>query len=515
MTKNADRHNAETIAQIRGCLGEMESLLSACHQDWHRRPHEDMGLPSAMKLLERSRDPDIIKEAIARWDVLKRCSSLVEVDRGFQSATEAEHKEAARHQFADNETTGDMSDAKDHHVRGKLYHAHLNTLKVQSRVQVDVVDGGYEWIQVRLLQPRRLVEQMTQSGWSWDTYTRGDTVPFDEWEDVALTKRLKQLVAAAKRNLHGFRRPRVRLVLPLIARQDHPDYDVLFEQYISMDPDVQVTIEDRDSPFLRSPPPANFIANLLGDPLDDLTETVALEHTVLIDLISDLTHCRLEPQSWQVPTTRAQIEEENSHEGGWMAKWLYSSLPGRRLVITKAGAKHLYQILETVGTETEKERATLLVPNPGEERTVTDEEARSRFQALSIHRLPDNLQIPVDVEIEADRLNDDRIAAEMEADRIPNDNTLLQPSSILQDNHRATVLSAWRQGHTIVTSNREYKNLVRKWIKSTGCSPEMVRDLRIHTLQVARYMLSSHATPRPSDLVEATGTSSIMHGVRI
>ncbi|KAL2201975.1 hypothetical protein CC79DRAFT_1373613 [Sarocladium strictum] len=507
MSKTANHHDEETRIQIRGCLSEMESLLAACHQDWRRRPHEDMALPSAMKLLQRSSDPDIVKEAIARWDVLKRCNSLVEVDRGFQSATEAEHKKAARHQFADNETMGDISDAKDHHVRGKLYHAHLNTLKVQSRVQVDVVDGGYEWIQVRLLQPRRLVEQMTQSGWSWDTYKRGDVVPFDEWEDIALTKRLKQLVAAAKRNLHDFRRPRIRLVLPLIVRQDHPDYDILFEQYTNIDPDVQVTIEDRDSLFLRSPLPANFIANLLGDPLADLTATVTLEHTVLIDLISDLTHCRLEPQPWQVLTTRSQIEEENSHEGGWMAKWLYSSLPGRRLVITKAGAKHLYQILETVGTETEKERARLLVPHPGEQRAITDEEARSRFQALSIHRLPDNFQIPVDVQTDADRLNDEKIAAEVEAARISNDNTLQQPSSILQDNHRATVLSAWRQGHTIVTSNREYKNLVRKWIKSTGCSPEMIRDLRIHTLQVARYMLSSHATPRPSDLAKATGTS--------
>jgi hypothetical protein len=486
-------HDASTIANAEACLADMNKLLLACQDDFRRRPHQYMALPQAIKKLQRAMghpDPDIIQENIERWRVLKRCKALVTMDQTFPSALQSEHKEAAKKEVQSLAGSTVYSHRKDQTWRDTRQRAIYQVLRKNARAMVDVVDDGYEWLLVRLLQPKRLAMQMTESGWAWGCYEKGDTVPAEEREDVSLTKRLKLLVAAAKMNPHEYCVPRIRLVLPLIGR-DNADFDIFFDQLSAMDSDVKIIIEDKNSPFLTVSPPVDFVSNLMGDPLANLTSTIILEHTTLVDMISDLTHCRLEPQPWQVPSTRAQIEEENSYEGGWMAKWLYPVLSGRKLVVTQATVEHLYGVLETVGTATERERARLFVPKPGREPKIPDEEARSRFQALSVHALPDDVQIPVEVDIKP-WTSLDVIAEEVEAGRIHADAARWSSSELFPAYRLSTILRGWALQHTTVTSNKDIKGQVRKAL------PKAIRGPTIYTLQVARLMLSSHATPRPA-----------------
>lgn len=502
MVSEAANGNDAAIALAHACLAEQEALLGACGHDFRRRPHQNMNLPKAMNLLRRGLrcDMDVVHEQISRWKVIKQCHTLVALDHTIGAGSEEERKKVAREAVAAMEAMpgGRLQDPKRRDKERQLIYKQI---KKNDRAQADVVDGGYEWIHVRALPSKRLAMQMSESGWSWGCYDLGDDVPAEEWEDVTLTKKLKLLIAAAKRNPHEYTIPRIRLVLPSIGR-DHLDFEVLFDQYARMDPEVHIVIEDRDSALLTREPPREFIHNLMGDPLASLTPTLILDHTVLVDLFSDITHFRLEPKPWQSESTKYSIREENAHpDGGCMVKWLYPVLAGRRLVITKATAEHVYEVLKTVGTATERERARLLVPKPGDERSITAAEARSRFAALSHRATPDCLQIPMEVE-QTDWLDTSEITKAAQTGHLPQ---AFERSDVCDIASRAditgynisTVLSGWASGCAIVTSNKEVKGLVRRWVETVTGSQTLVQGgPAIHTLQVARFMLSSNISPK-------------------
>ncbi|KAH8168531.1 hypothetical protein LIA77_11795 [Sarocladium implicatum] len=461
-----------------------------------------MNLTKAMNLLRRGlrSDMDVVHEQIARWKVIKHCRSLVALDHTIGTVSLEERKKLARDAIAAFEAMpgGRLQDPKRRDKERQQIH---HRIKLNDRTQADVVDGGNEWVVVRALPPRRLAMQMTESGWSWGCYDMGDSVPPEEWEDVTLTKKLKMLVAAAKRNPHEYTTPRIRLVLPFIGREQS-DFAVLFDQYARMDPDVQITIEDRHSPLLNSEPPSDYIQNLMGDPLANLTPTLILDHTVLVDLFSDITHFRLEPKPWQSESTKHSIKEENAHpDGGWMIKWLYPVLAGRRLIVTKATVEHIYELLKTVGTDTERERARLLLPQLSEEEHLGPEEAHRRYAALSHHSTPENLQVPLEVE-EKDWLDQVETTKAAQAGQIPE--AIAQSDLLSAANEHgisvyniSSVLSGWASRSAIVTSNKEVKGFVRRWVEAvTGTQTPAGGGPNIHTIQVARFMLSSNVSPK-------------------
>ncbi|UNI20438.1 hypothetical protein JDV02_006526 [Purpureocillium takamizusanense] len=306
-----------------------------------------------------------------KWDIIKRCKSLVAVNQSFQgSDRDARKREIAR-----------MAG-----LRGREKQRLHRTLKELAKIQVDVVDRGAEWLDVRTLQPDRLARQMTDSGWGWGEHSVGDDIDPSEWEDVPLARQVRRLAAAALMNRHEYRVPRVRVVLTNISRRTSNDVDAFLGQLSRIDPAVQVVFEDQDGDFLQqpSPPLTEAIKSLLGSELDGLTQTLNLDHTVLVDLISDITHLRLQPQPWQEETTRTQIVEENQSEGGVMARTLYPILDGRTLVCTKEAAEHFHEVLKTVGTSTERERGRLLVPFDDETRLMSDAAHVGRGNSLTV-----------------------------------------------------------------------------------------------------------------------------------
>ncbi|KAG8428060.1 hypothetical protein J3459_006117 [Metarhizium acridum] len=261
-----------------------------------------------------------ISHGSLHWSVLKRCRSLVSINQAFQgSDRDTRKKEVAK-----------MC------LTGREKEVAHRTIKAQAKVEAHVVQGGAEWLVVHTLQPDRLARQMTDSGWGWGEHNVGDAST-EEWEDVMLAKQVKRLIAAARINRHEYRIPRLRIVMPNIGKEND-DINVLLEQLGLIDPRVEIIIEGRDGEFLKTPPPGLHVAirNLLGHELDGLTETLNMDHTILIDLISDITHFRLEPKPWQEETTRAQIEEEVEHDGA-MVKALYPIIEKRDAGVYERG----------------------------------------------------------------------------------------------------------------------------------------------------------------------------------
>ena len=422
-----------------------------------------------------------INRCLTNWAVLKRCSGFVAMNQTFQSTS----KEHRREEVSRRDVKG-----KD---KGTLH----RTLKDQGKVEVQVVGWGREWVDVRSLLEDRLARHMTDCGWAWGEHSKGDVVDAEEWEDIPLAKQLRRLVAAAKLHRHQYHIPHVRVVLPNVSRKNH-DVDVLFDQLSGMDPFVKLTIEDMRSNFLGTPPPCLDMAiqNLVGDELETLTPTLNLDHTLLVDLISDITHLELQPQPWQHGTTRAQIEEETAQRG-LMARTLYPLLDGRTLVCTKEAAEHFHNLLKTVGTETERERGRLLVPPDAHARSMTTDAIRSRFQALSTHPLPPTVQIPITVLAEDWSLAS--IHHAVEAERLPRVALDVARASAFKSSKLSIFAYGWASDNVTLTSNKEIRGQIRTWVEAHRHDDRETGPV-IWRVDVTRNLLSKSASPREGDV---------------
>ncbi|KJZ79449.1 hypothetical protein HIM_00918 [Hirsutella minnesotensis 3608] len=434
----------------------------------------------ALTRLERKLEASLTEMArgATHWDILKRCRGLVAVNRSFQGSTSEHRKrEMARMTLSGREK--------------QMLH---RSMKEQGKVEVDVVEGGDEWLEVKTLQPDRLVRQMTDGGWAWGDHAVGDDVDEAEWEDVPLAKQIRRLAAAARMNRHEYRIPHVRVVLPNIRRGDNQDVDALLDQLSRVDPLVRVTLEDGASSFLAEPLPAleESIERLLGDELAGLTPTLNMDHTILVDLASDLTHLRLEPQPWQASTTRAQIQDEARH-GGLMARTLYPILDGRVLVCTREAADHFHEVLGTVGTATERERGGYLVPLDPEIRRLAPEVLRARFQRLSVYPLPPTVQMPVVI------IDEDWSWASIQRavcqGRLPPVALDVARCGNFKSSKLSIFMHGWATGMATVTSNKEVRGQIRTWLEANRRS-DNDRGPRIWRVDVTRNLLAKSATSR-------------------
>ncbi|OTA06711.1 hypothetical protein A9Z42_0074410 [Trichoderma parareesei] len=434
----------------------------------------------ALSLLNRKlvASATIVQHAAVHWDILKRCRSFLVIDQAFQGSAKEDRKKQV------SQVAGD----------GREKQRVNRTLKEQAKVEVDVVQGGREWLDIRWLQADRLARQMTDCGWAWGDYSLGDVVDPEEWEDTPLAKQVKRLVAAAKMNRHEYRIPRLRIVFPNLSRGENEDVDVFLEQLCRIDLLVDTVVEDASSEFMQTPPPLlqEAIHNLLGNEFDGLTDTLNMDHTILVDLISDITHLQLQPQPWQAQTTRLQIEEERQH-GGVMVRALYPILQGRTLVCTQEAAEHFHQVLSTVGTATERERGRLLVPfGDVDTRKMSAEEIRKRFAQLSIHELPDDLQLPIKILEETWTM--DTVTQAVADGRLPQVALDVAKCGAFKSSKLSIYMYGWATGNITVTSNKEVRGQIRTWVESNRRHDEE-RGPAIWRIDVTRNLLAKSATP--------------------
>ena len=431
-----------------------------------------------------------VGQAHLKWSVLKRCRSIVAINQSFHGSTKESRREQVSLQEQGLQVAGHGSKIPGHEKQ-QLH----RTLKSKAKVEVDVIDGGFEWVDIRSVGRWRLARQMTDAGWPWgDVDGPDEDVDPEDWESVPLAMQVRRLAEAARLNRHEYAVPRVRVVLPNIGRGDDPDVDVFLAQLTGMDPLVQILIEDRNSAFMRAPTPSleTVLDNLVGDELASLTPTLNMDHTILIDLISDITHAQLEPQPWQASTTQLQIEEERLHEGGLMAKTLYPVLAGRHLVCTREAAEHFHEVLSTVGTALECQRGRLLVPCDDDTRSMSTEDIRAQFVALSIHPPPPDVQIPVTI-LPTSWGGLSSVSTAVEEGRLPRVALDVARCGNFSNSKLSIYMQGWATGDVTVTSNKEIRGQIRTWVEANRQSDEDAGP-RIYRLDVTRNLLAKSKT---------------------
>lgn len=369
------------------------------------------------------------------WDTLKRCRDLVSVEQSIPKIPKVEVKDNGG-LIVHRNRGGQAS-----HGNGMIFvHA--------------VVDGGAEWLRIISKDEKRVLLELAAGGWDWD-HEEGDTDEEDDselFEDIPILRTAKELADTARKYWHDYHRPRIRILLSRIHEGQSKDMDRVIQKMRSTGGgDISVTVDCADSAWISAqtlPDIDTALSNLVPveDP-DRFGSTVLLDTSVLIALISDISHATVDTQPWHSQDCKAQIRDE-SDGTNFLTSQAYPPLRGRRLLCTKEAMEHFREITATIASPTELERARLLYSG-----------GQKDFQELSIHPVPEDLKLPVQV---LSGETDLRAQDLVQAGRLPEVAIKAETHLLNVPGNRTTHLYGWSSGVTVVTSNRSLaKRLVR------------------------------------------------------
>lgn len=302
---------------------------------------------------------------------------------------------------------------------------------------------------------KRLLHELAEAGWDWGLEDEDSDSEEDDtalFEDVELLRTAKSLVRAARTNWYQYKHPRVRFVFTRIREGHDKEIDRLIKKLrLVGGDDIHVDFHFAGSDWVtsKSPDIDTAIANLLPQ-IGDITDPVLLDTSVLIALVSDISHTRVEPQVYHESDVLGQIQAEAS---GLPFLWgtAYPLIRGRKLICTKEAVQQFKNINETIGSSTEVERARLLLNG-----------LREDFQRVSSHPVPEDLMLPVQVLYDQD--------TELSAADLVQNGALLPVALEVQKHlylpeNQGTHLYGWVAGLTVITGNRALANKIVQTIE--------------------------------------------------
>jgi hypothetical protein len=320
-------------------------------------------------------------------------------------------------------------------------------------VFVDIVaDDGEEWVKVSTISESRLLFEMAKKGWEcdsdeeWsDSEEKGRTVlqnfddeDGDDDDELELIKLARDLRKAADATRVRYKHPRLRVVIPKIEEGSISEIDAILNEMRSygIRVDCQGSLPTETSTGLD---------HLLPQPFKNFTSTLNVDCTLLLALVSDLSHIKdipLAPHFHRAIVRQIEVEREKP----LLSSELWPAMGGRELVSTTEAVTRFREIVETIGTETEKSRTRMLLgesPYDG----MDCKAILQKFQELSDYQLPGDWKLPIKV-IEALPVID---AAKAQGSLHP---VVHEVEKGLSDINYSVFLYGWVTGLTTISSNR-------------------------------------------------------------
>lgn len=306
---------------------------------------------------------------------------------------------------------------------------------------MDIVSqDGLEWIKVSSITEKRIIWDLTRAGWVGDSSSEEDEEmdqPLDDDDDEpGLVKQVEALVKASKVTRIRYRHPTVRLILPRIqAVPESKEVANVLKQIR----DSGVIVQTSDEVSSQYPPISSVITRMALDRFESFSEVLNIDCTILLAFASDLSHGRVEPEDWHNKAISRQIELES--EDQLLPSNLWPACGRRKMVCTKEAAVRMQEIVDIIGTETEKRRASLLL-DLNKDLHLDSSERIQEFQKLSDYTVPFEWALPISV-VDAD---------------VPDIMTNLPPvaekvAENLTSINRSVFLYGWSTGRTTISSN--------------------------------------------------------------
>jgi hypothetical protein len=223
---------------------------------------------------------------------------------------------------------------------------------------VDVyAEGGLKWIKVSTIPEKRLLMEMAKQGWDWQGVSDSESEDEDEdesmdeqvdpWailkedeDDISLVKLAKTLVKATKEKRIKYKHPHVHFVLTRIT-SGNKDIDVVLEKIRA----TGATVQTADQ-ITQAPPIHEVVEDLVVDEFKYFSVTLNIDCTILLAIVSDISHGQVLEESWFNKNIRRQIQIEEIEE--LMPNTLWPAMAEHDLVCTQLAAQRMREIVDLV-----------------------------------------------------------------------------------------------------------------------------------------------------------------------
>lgn len=270
--------------------------------------------------------------------------------------------------------------------------------------------------------------------------------------------------------------------------------------------DVEVIVDCANSTLakLKNPLFETAISSMLANTeLDRRTPTINLELTLLLSLVSDISHSRAKIEDWSSKATKFHIEAETERPGLRVSK-LYIVIQSRDMVCTQDVVQEMRNVLDDIATETEKSRAAILfgrqdlgdnfdkIRHGGLTAAERNRQLRADFQKLSIYPIPEDLKLPIDV-VGQDEFDPDKYPEMIEAGSLPPSAATVW-GKLDRQHARACFLYGWAKNITTISANLLNTRLVEMTVDQERTDAREVGPL-FYLLPFATGILTARPCP--------------------
>ena len=307
-----------------------------------------------------------------------------------------------------------------------------------------MTDDGRTWTKVSLVTNTRLLFDLAKQGWDsgasdeeidgsipLNSHTKAEDGNDDG--DIPLLKSAKDLTGAAKMFRVRTKHPLVQLVLPRIQTGETPEVDEILDDCRACGATLFCGKELQPSSSLE-----DALEKMAPDPMSRFSDTLNIDCTILLALVSEFSHAKVSKEPWFYRALQRQVEIEDNEN--LLPSLLYPALGAHQLVCTKEAAHRMREIVETIGTPSEKARTAIMM---GEDSSRTQEQLVEEIQEWSAYSVPTGWQLPIRV---VDQ-NEDGCQSNLpvEAEKLTADMTAI---------NKSVFKYGWASGRTTITSNR-------------------------------------------------------------
>lgn len=344
---------------------------------------------------------------------------------------------------------------------------------------VDIVAcDGEEWIKVSTITEERLKFEIAKAEWEAANYSSDEeengvgaqvngrmdgslrTAREDDLDRIELVQTADDFLRASRAHRIHYKHPQIRFILPKISRAPPTELLPVLDRIRSAG-----TIIDL-GPQPPSPQDLSAVVfpNLLPSAHPPLTATLNVDCTILLALVSDLSHTANHPilPGYNAAITR-QIELET--RDNLLPSKLWPAMAGKDLVCTQEAANRMIEIVDTIGMPNEKSRSRLLLATTDGNHDGEDGEAlRQAFAKYSDHPIPSTWHLPIRIATAAVSPSD--IESAIQAGLLPS--VARHVAELLTNINRSVFMYGWMRGITTVSSNRTVTKLIENIVEKSG-----------------------------------------------
>ncbi|KAF6231459.1 hypothetical protein HO173_010211 [Letharia columbiana] len=330
---------------------------------------------------------------------------------------------------------------------------------------VDIVaHDGEEWIKVSTITGNRLSMEIAKAKWEAADSSSEDeeqengnsTSDEDDVDRIELMKVAYDLLRASQAHRIHYKHPRIRFVLPKISSSPPPELMPVLERIRSTGAVIDLGDQSASNGLFKE----SAFPRLLPSPHPPLTDTLNIDCTILLALVSDLSHTANHPilPNYNSAITR-QIEMETREH--LLPSSLWPAMANKDLVCTHEAAKRMKEIVDTIGMPNEKARTVLLI---GDGPARSGNGLREAFAKYSDYAIPSSLGLPIRI-VQAEVSEYDLENAIQRGTLPP---VALQVAEQLTDINRSVFMYGWMQSMTTVSSNRTVAKQVEVIVERAG-----------------------------------------------